>query len=69
MRISSTVIMSGPIMDCHITVGSPYPDVWLAARGDMADCNWSTQNHRGKNPQRIRTLTLPVPCNLPKHLF
>lgn len=27
----------------------------LAARGDVAELDWSTHNHYGRNPQRIRT--------------
>lgn len=42
MRICYTVILSRPIKVCHIIVGSPRPNVWQAARGDIADRDWST---------------------------
>ena len=42
-----TVIMSGPLKVHRVTTGRPCQYAWRAARGDAAECKWSTYSQVG----------------------
>lgn len=66
LRVPNVGIMSTLWCTSHYILSEltnhdpPHYCIWQVACCDIADFDWSSHSHRGRNPQRIRTQLKPV---------